>query len=357
MSTIDLQRLRAIQSYFVPIKKEKLAERIFNELDAMLPTLSGLKAWRMEEHGNSLHFAVNFEYAYVISKLAWDEANLDKNVQKLRAEYSKLHGSQGIKESLTIVRFGQPFDVYVNIRRCEANGCEIEVECTPALYRRVSQLYEKNFDDCQIQEAHISCERFLRTVFIGGLSGTLLFEKSTSQGDSTEFLTNDVSKRQITEKLEKMLDNATGEILVFGWIGTIFLNKLQELKKKGVKIRFITGNTKTIRQDEMRREKEKAMREIISIVGKANISSKPEFHGRAVIADNKALVGSMDLDSYSMTGARIEFAMYTENPEIVRTLRSYFEQVFSPLKEEVEDKERTVHKQKQLNSRNGDTCN
>ena len=53
------------------------------------------------------------------------------------------------------------------------------------------------------------------------------------------------------------------------------------------------------------------------------------IEGRARIVDNKAIIGSIDLDSYSLTGPRIEFAVYTEDVEIVRKLRSYFKQKFN----------------------------
>ena len=229
----------------------------------------------------------------------------------------------------------EPDTIFINILKCDENGCEIEVECLPTLYRKISQLGEKDIDEYQIQDAYITCERFLRTIFVGGLSGTAISEqKMTIPKPKVQLLINDVSNREITEKLNEMLDGATAQILIFGWMGTIFLKKLQELKQKGVEIKLITGSIKGIRQDLMRKEKEKAIKELISIIGKDHISIKPEFHGRAIIVDNKALIGSMDLDSYSLTGTRIEFAMYTEDPEIVRRLRNYFIKTFTPWKEE-----------------------
>lgn len=173
----------------------------------------------------------------------------------------------------------------------------------------------------------------MQKIFEGGLSATLVTEKKKEPvRPKVESLINDTSTRQITEKIDAMFTGATGEILIIGWVGTILLNKLRELKEKGVKIKVITGNVKTIRQDPMRKEKERAIKELISIIGKKNISKKPEFHGRTIVVDNKALVGSMDLDSYSLTGTRIEIATYTEDPEIVRNLRDYFNRIFSPLK-------------------------
>jgi hypothetical protein len=206
------------------------------------------------------------------------------------------------------------------------------------MYRVLTQLSGKEEpSDALIQDAVISCERFLKTIFVGGLGATSLSEKKIAiPKRQVEFLINDATHRQIHEKLEDMLDNAVTEILIFGYMGTIFVNKLQHLKQNGVRIKLITGSIKAIRQDVMRKEKETAMAELIKLIGNYNICSNPNFHGRALIVDNKALIGSMDLDSYSMTGARIEFATYTEDPEMVRALRMYFEQIFTPSKEEQE---------------------
>lgn len=334
MPAIDLELLRAIQDYFVPIRRKDLGEMILKELSKSRHPFQGLKAWNIEEHGNSLHFMMDHVYMYVIGRVKQGGADIGKEVENLVRETEKMKGMRLIEMSMEFARRSMPSDIYVGVRKCEENGCEVEVECLPILYRRISQLAERDVDNCELQDAYISCERFIKTIFLGGLSGTPLSEKKTAfQKDSTTVLINDVSNRQITEKLEDMLDNATGEILIFGYMGTIFLNRLRELKQKGVKIKLITGNIRAIRQDEMRKEKEKAIEELVSIIGKGNISSKSDFHGRAITIDNKALVGSMDLDSYSRTGARTEFAIYTENPEIVRTLRIYFERVFKPLKE------------------------
>jgi len=338
MATIDLEKLRAIQSYFVPIKKQKLRESILKELNGFWPFVLDMAPWAWEEHGNSMTFFQHNEFMYLLGRLKRDYADIKKDAQKLHAEFVKLDPIKSIEQAYKYTRINTPSDIYVNIRRCEENGCEIEVECTPILYRWISQLAKRDVDDCQIQDAYINCKRFLETIFVGGLNGAPLSEKKVTFGKiSSELLINDISRHDITEKLEEMLDNATTEVLICGWIGTIFMTKIRKLHEKKVKIRVITGFTKAIRQDEMRKEKERAMRELISIIGKNNISCKPEFHGRAVIVDNRALIGSMDLDSYSMTGARIEFASYIENPEVIRTLRSYFEQIFVPWKEDIEE--------------------
>lgn len=333
--SIDLQKLRVIQSYFIPVKRVDLGEEIQHELDEAVPTFAYLKAWYRHEQGNSIEFGLNDEYLYVISRIkrggTRKMSDFLEDVRKLRSEYAKLTGIDSIRQTWENLRCGTPSDVYVNVIKCKEEGCEIEVECTPILYRILTQLEPTEEPNAAlIQDSRICCERFLKTVFSAALAGTSLSAKTTTLTKTyVEFLINDAMHRQIHEKLEDMLDNATAEVLIFGYMGTIFVKKLQDLKQKGVTIKIITGNIGAIRQDVMRKEKEKAMEELVKMLTKANISSKPDFHGRAVIVDNKALIGSMDLDSYSMTGARIEFATYTEDPEIVRTLRVYFEHTFT----------------------------
>lgn len=333
MSTIDLERLRVRQTYFVPTKREKLTTVIVEELEKFESGkgfYSIARPWFVTEHDKSITFQLNYRFVHLIYKgkrdLSEAKKILDAYDQKLPESFFRT-----IEER----RSCTPDMIYVDVTRSEETGCEIEVECLPNLYRRFSQIHKTEIEEHLIQDAYISCKRFLRTVFVGGLSGTAISEKKiTIPRPQLEFLINDVSTRQITEKVSEMLNGATGEVLIFGWMGTILLKKLQELKHKGIEVKLVTGLIKGIKQDVMRKEKEKAMKELISMVGKDNISLMPEFHGRAVVVDNKALIGSMDLDSYSLTGTRIEFATYTEDPEIVRSLRNYFKRTFVPWNEE-----------------------
>lgn len=337
MSQINLERLRIRQSFFVPIRREKLKTSIYAELIkdyGKQHPLSAIRQWTIEEHGNVITFTINYGYIYVLLSSP-PVKDTPEEVKKRIEEYENKPAGVRISEARKLRRFCLPDKIYVTIIRSEERGCEIEVECLPNLYGVISQLGETEVHEHEMQDAHITCERFLRTIFIGGLSGTVLAEKKITLPRQTkaQLLINDISTRRITEKINEMLDSATGEVLIFGWIGTFLLKKLRELKEKGLVIKVITGNVKTIRQDPMKKEKERAMKELISIIGKDRISVKLEFHGRAVVVDNKALIGSMDLDSYSLTGTRIEFATYTEDPEIVRSLRNYFNRLFTPWKE------------------------
>lgn len=333
MPNIDLERLIVRHTYFVPLKTNQLKDAIFDELDVSDPDYHKIKPWYVrEEHGNCFAFERSFRWLYVDRKTSHRPKK--EEITNFSKEYSR-KGTELEFEILGYIIDNLPLTIYVRVERILEKGCEIEVECLPALYQKLNRLDVVEVKEFKIQDAVLTCSRFLRDIFVGGLNATAISEVKTKLPKKvTEFLTNDIASQPITEKITELLENATTEILVFGWIGTILLKKLRELKQKGIEIKVITGLIKGIRQDVMKKEKQRAMKELISIIGKDNISIKPEFHGRAVIVDNKALIGSMDLDSYSLTGTRIEFATYTEDPEIVRSLRNYFNRIFTPWKEE-----------------------
>ena len=339
MSKIDLNRLIVKQKYFIPIKASKLKDTILKELKATEEEINGIYPWYLaEEHKNSFVYEYSLKYHFVQHQVMRIKKRKTKkfkmSVKQKSAEY-KESLPKSYHEQLKRVISSLPITIYVFIINAEDKGCICDVECLPILYEKLNMKVVEEATEFEIQTAYLGSKRFLKNIFECGLSATFVTEEIKKvEKPTVQFLINDVSTRKITERIEAMLNGATGEILIFAWMGTILLKKLRELKEKGVKIRVITGNPKGLRQDVMRKEKERAFKELIQIVGKDHISIKPEFHGRAIIVDNKSLTGSMDLDSYSLTGTRIEFATYTEDPETVRNLRNYFNRIFSPLSKE-----------------------
>ena len=336
MSTIDLERLIVKQTYFIPVKASELERAISKELEDHHSSICGIEGWGLvEEHKNSFCYLYNMEHHFVLHHVLGMEPGTRKYKKLVKEKSTEFRKGLPKSYHATLKKrlSGLPIRIYVFVTNTEEKGCTCDIECFPTLYQKLNMKVVKEATELEIQDAYLTCRRFVKSIFESGLSATLVTEKiSIVSKPIIDFLINDVSNRRLAEKVKTMLSGATGEILIIGWIGTILLKKLKELKEKGVEIKVITGSVKSIRQDPMRKEKERAMKELISIIGKENISTKPEFHGRAIVVDNKALVGSMDLDSYSLTGTRIEFATYTEDPEIVRTLRKYFNRIFSPLK-------------------------
>ena len=336
MSTIDLERMIVRQTYFIPVKASQLRAAVRKELEAHDPSIYEIRAWYLEEeHENSFCYECSMRYHFVYEQvIGMKEGTREykRLVKEKSAEYKKMLPKIYHKKLKTRLS-NLPMSLYVFVTNTEENGCSCDIQCFPTLYQKLNMKVVKEASEFEIQDAYLTCRRFLKSIFESGLSATFVTEKIRKVSKpAIDFLINDISNRQLAEKVETMLSETTGEILIIGWVGTILLKKLKELKEKGVEVKVITGSVKSIRQDPMRKEKERAMKKLINIIGKENISIKPEFHGRAIVVDNKALVGSMDLDSYSLTGVRTEFATYTEDPEIVRTLRKYFKGIFSPLK-------------------------
>lgn len=83
-----------------------------------------------------------------------------------------------------------------------------------------------------MQDARISCERFLKAIVIGGLEGKEIakVEKETPKWD---FLINDANCRNMKNRIQSILENATGEVLLIGWVGMELIPQLKKLKDKG----------------------------------------------------------------------------------------------------------------------------
>lgn len=331
MSKTDLNRLIVRKSYFIPLQQSDLKEAILKELNASDPPIYSHYAWFVsKEHKSSWMFERWYGYHYI------REQSLGKYtpeaVKKTAKEYSARTQELFYPQLNRVL--GSLLDrVYVSATVPEANGCFANVECLPALYRQIQQLVGKKVEEYEIQDAYLTCERETRHIFEGGLSATLVTEeKKRTSEPMTILLINDSFTRQITEQINEMISSATNEILILGWVGTYYLSQLQKMKIQGIKIRAITHKPNELKTP-VTRDVQKGFTELIRLIGLDNVSVNPMLHGRALIVDNKALVGSMDLNSHSLSGEHMEFATYTEDANIVRTLRSYFERTFKPLKE------------------------
>ena len=338
MSKIDLDRLIVRQTYFVPVESSQLSKVILDELNAPpYPVIDGRYRWTpLEKHGLSFHFQYDMKWSFLYDETWGMDLTTEeykKLVEQKSEEFEKM-GTRAFFRKLKTIRPDIPYRLYVSVINEEENGCLCKVECLPTLYEKLRYLKGFDTNDLQIQSAFLECRRFLEIIFESALSATLVAEeKKLPPPVITQLLINDQASHQILNKIETMLDEATGEVLVCGWIGTLLLPKLRELKEKGINIRIITHKSAELKGKSGRRDVEKAHVELISLLGKEHISVSPECHFRVLVVDNKALVGSMDLNAISLTGTHREFAIYTEIPEIVRSIRNYFNQTFTPLEE------------------------
>lgn len=333
MSRIDLERLVVRQRFYIPAKVSKLRNVILKELKESDSPIYDVDSWILaEDHARS--FIIEYLYKHFFVKLKTSgEKRTKEYVKEIAQEYDTGFPETFFKTIQS--RVGRVIDtLHVFIISTEENACICDVECTPNLHRRITQLNEKP-EDTAIEDAYMNGRRFLKHIFESGLSSTLISEeKREPLRPTTELLINDQVSHQIRVKIEEMLDQATGEVLLCGWIGTLLLPKLNEMIQKGVNVRVITHKAKELKGQLGHQDVQRAFRELISMLGENNISIRPECHCRVIVVDNKALVGSMDLNAISLTGSHRELAIYTEDPEIVRNLRNYFNGVFSPLSKE-----------------------
>ena len=335
MSTIDLGRLIVKQTYFIPIPRSKLITLILEELEASDPAIDGVHSWWLaEKHKLSFEFDFDLKYSFVFN-LALGMKRNTRACRKLVKEKSK-----EFEASRSTAYFGvlkklpsdHPIEVYVSVRKIEENGCICKIECSPVLLYQLRYLKDTKANDFEMQSAFLRCKRFLEAIFEGGLSATLVTEeKKELLKPSKQLLINDSTSHEILSKIEEMLDQATNEVLLCGWIGTILLPNMKEIKTKGVNIRIITHKSSELKGKPGKQDVETARRDLISMIGLDHISIRPECHCRVLIVDNKALIGSMDFNSISLAGTHREIGVYTEDPEIVRTLRRYFNTIFTPL--------------------------
>ena len=333
MSTIDLERLIVRQTYFVPHGENKLRDAILTELNKHNLPFLDIEPWFVaSEHKGCFSFERSMHWIHIDIHSSTGASR--KEIRELDKQYLKMD-LQGQLEDLEIFVDNVPFILHVRVVRSEKTGCEVEVECLPSLYTKLNRLRKVRTDEFTIQDAVLTCRRFLKHIFESGLSSTLIKEEKREPLKPTvQLLINDQASRQILLKIEEMLEQATGEVLLCGWIGTLLLPKLKEINQKGVNIRVITHKKDELKGQPGKQDVQRAFQELISMIGEDNISIRPECHCRVVVVDNKALIGSMDINAISLTGSHRELAIYTEDPEIVRNLRKYFNEIFSPLSKE-----------------------
>lgn len=321
--SVDLRKLIAKKTYLVAMKSSKICKKLLNELNATP------YSWRLKTKlSRSATFGLNYKEHYAFASLAYDGKRRTKeNLALKRAEYDM--------DPIKCTTFVQqqfldeiPVELMYIVLEESVAGCIVKAICKPILYFKIVR--EIPYQESDPQNIRIRCEEFLDHIFIGGLGAKEISEETKIT--RWELLINDINNRQITERIYEMLRDATTCVLMMGWIGTDCLPKLNELKNAGVTIRAVTHKPGEFKASPPK-DIQKGYAELIKLIGLNNISVNPLLHGRALIVDNKALVGSMDLNAYSLSGQHVEFAIYTEDVDTVRRLRSYFESMFKPLKE------------------------
>jgi len=321
--SVDLRKLIAKKSYLVAIKASEICEKLLSELN----TPSNF--WKVEsKHLKSATFSLDYKENYAVGSVAYEGKPLiEMNLALKRAEYD----SDTLKCHTFVLQNmlnEMPAELMYIVLEESVAGCIVKAICKPMLYFKIVKHIP--YLESDIQNVRIQGEEFLDHIFVGGLGAKEISEKM--EVSRCELLINDVNNRQITERIYEMLRDATTCVLLMGWVGTDCLPKFKELKTAGITIRAVTHNPSE-RKAPADPDIQKSYSELVNIIGLENVSVNRSLHGRALIVDNKALIGSMDLNSDSLSGEHIEFAVYTEDVDVVRSLRAYFEKMFKPLKE------------------------
>lgn len=329
---INLNRIIGIRKYRIRLPPEDLIKEIENFL-CPKHLIPGCKKWNIsyQKETQYFEFTLNYEFQWIIRMIKDWDSKVD--IKKMQKEFYK-NMPDNIDYCRLNLRYNIPHQLRGLIIKINDFGCICQAECIPMLYEKISLgiISLEELSEFQVQDSQRESLNFLDRVFIGGL-GAEQIQEAPLISHRLEILVNNTNKREITERIDSLLDDATGEVLICGWIGTHFIPKLKEIKSKGVNIRFITHKPQEAKGQPWRGDIEKAYGELCGEFGLENICIDPSMHGRMIIVDNKAIIGSMDLNSYSLTGAHTEFAIYTEEPEIVRRLRTQFNAKFKPLKE------------------------
>ena len=253
------------------------------------------------------------------------------SIEKKLAEIKKMPNYSYLDETLGETISTIPYKVHFVVTEERGEGCVCEVSCFPTLYFKIIKGLNAKCNDVNLQNARMRCEEFLVDIFVGGLGAKEIVERR--EINRWELLINDVDCRHITSRIYEMLEQATGEILLMGWVGTDCLPKLAELKSKGVTIQAVTHKPSEMKSP-VPKDIQQGYTNLIKMLGKTNVSTNRELHGRAIIIDNKALIGSMDVNAHSLSGEHREFAVYTEDVDTVRKIRAYFKKIFVPLKQD-----------------------
>jgi len=318
----------AIKRYQVPFPPEDL----FTAFDASInhqKNLTGCTPWLCTSQGNKMrHYIMNPKHTWVIIEMGAN--NTKTNELQVMKKYDK-DAMKYTNETHSRLTNGTPTEVRVLITQINELGIECKAYCYPALYTKLRRKLEiGEIDDFIIQDSKFNSELFLDELFIGKLGGTVV-EDFIKRRFEYKLLINDSNRREITDEIDKLLDSATTEISICGWMGTHYLPKLTQIKNQGVKVSFMIHRPSEAKGRPWKSEIQEARKTIVSNFGIETISDAHNIHGRTIIVDNKAIIGSLDMNSASLTGAHLEFAILTDDPEIVRRMRAVFNSKFQPL--------------------------
>ncbi len=330
---MDSMALKAERKYHIDFSVSELFKRV-NKILNPTNRYNGTFRWQLLDKGDNYRlYTLNPKWHFLINSMVdLNDITKIKSDQKKYDDFSMQKLTTYLHDFLASLRYNVPFCLRLMIINSTGSDAVIIAECFSVMYEMIDRniAKPKDFQDFEKVTCKYECEKFLDRIFLSERNGKIIIEKNNQKFEDKLFVNNGC--REITPLIDSLLTNATGEILICGWIGTQFIPQMIKLINDGIKIRLITHQPSEAKNQPWRSEIQKAFQQLCDNLGKENICVDPTMHGRILIVDNKAIVGSMDLTSASLIGPHTEFAIYTERPEIVKRLRRIFNFTFKPMK-------------------------
>jgi hypothetical protein len=288
----NLPDITIVGKYRVPIQTtEELANRL---RDWMISN-----AFRYQAFPNVLKMRSVYETAEMLKKKSFfDKLKLFRD---------------GFPEELTMLLYPSPLK----------NTIIVDVICTPYMYRKMAQNVQFLFPKTSIDDAKTLCTQFIKdTMHILG-ADTIVEPKAKAEicpVENFEFLYNTPTESAINKKAHELIQIASKQILLAGWVDREFIGELENAKGRGLDVRLITksteGSNKLVREDFNR----------LKVLGKQNIKLNKRFHDRFLVCDNNCIIGSMYYTDASKT--RYESVVLTDNIAVIEKLKEHFERIW-----------------------------
>lgn len=125
------------------------------------------------------------------------------------------------------------------------------------------------------------------------------------------------------EKIEELIDTATKQIFIMcEVIDTTISQRIIDSFKRGVDVKVLLPPLEKLRA---RKSVKKAIDDLKR--GGIEIRENSYVHARFLIADDKTIVGSTDLDLHGLT-VHLNASIFTANPTVINGLKMFFNEVW-----------------------------
>jgi len=147
------------------------------------------------------------------------------------------------------------------------------------------------------------------------------------QTSTLNFVESSPTERSLEPILRGLLTNAgSAELMFAGYFDQYLLKDFQSLSSKP-QIKFISPELTGSKQDQTNLDALKRL----SAMG-AEIRFHPMLHARMVLSPTEIIVGSADIKSDCLGGRRYDAGIWTNNPMLIRSGKTFFDKVWAESK-------------------------